>query len=83
MRVLLIEDDPTVMLGAVQAFQLADIPVAQATTVEAARTATVETVSFIKDICHSIWDAKGRMPLVWTRSTHLGPSFCDSSVTAS
>ena len=36
MQVLLIEDDPTVMLGAVQAFQLADIPVAQATTVEAA-----------------------------------------------
>jgi two-component system C4-dicarboxylate transport response regulator DctD len=36
MHVLLIEDDPTVMLGAVQAFQLADIPVAQATTVEAA-----------------------------------------------
>lgn len=36
MYVLLIEDDPTVMLGMVQAFELADIPVVQATTVEAA-----------------------------------------------
>ncbi|MFN3495112.1 MAG: sigma-54-dependent transcriptional regulator [Hydrogenophaga sp.] len=36
MNVLLVEDDPTVMLGAVQAFELAGIAVAQATTVEAA-----------------------------------------------
>lgn len=39
MYVLLIEDDPTVMLGVVQALQLADIPVSQATTVEAAMQA--------------------------------------------
>jgi two-component system C4-dicarboxylate transport response regulator DctD len=36
MNVLLIEDDPLVMLGAQQALQLADMAVAQATTAEAA-----------------------------------------------
>ncbi len=36
MNVLLIEDDPIVMLGARQALQLSDIPVLEATSVEAA-----------------------------------------------
>jgi two-component system C4-dicarboxylate transport response regulator DctD len=36
MNVLIVEDDPLVMLGAQQALQLADIAVAQATSVEAA-----------------------------------------------
>lgn len=36
MDILLIEDDPIVMLGARQALQLADIPVLEATSVEAA-----------------------------------------------
>ena len=36
MNVLLIEDDPIVMLGARQALQLADIRVKEATNVEAA-----------------------------------------------
>jgi len=53
MHVLLIEDDPTVMLGAVQAFQLADIPVAQATTVEAAMQLCAREcpAAVLSDVC--------------------------------
>ncbi|MGE0349944.1 sigma-54-dependent transcriptional regulator [Hydrogenophaga sp.] len=53
MHVLLIEDDPTVMMGAVQAFQLADIPVAQATTVEAAMQLCAREcpAAVLSDVC--------------------------------
>ncbi|MBA4266417.1 MAG: sigma-54-dependent Fis family transcriptional regulator, partial [Comamonadaceae bacterium] len=53
MHVLLIEDDPTVMLGAVQAFQLADIPVAQAATVDAAMQLCAREcpAAVLSDVC--------------------------------
>jgi two-component system C4-dicarboxylate transport response regulator DctD len=43
MNVLLVEDDPTVLLGARQALQLSDIPVLEATSVEAAMATVAQT----------------------------------------
>ncbi|WP_372660258.1 sigma-54-dependent transcriptional regulator [Hydrogenophaga sp.] len=53
MHVLLIEDDPVVMLGAEQALQLVDIPVEMASTVEAAmqQVARACPAAILCDVC--------------------------------